>query len=98
MAPDAVSVDLDALPTNALEVVDVLRAEAAPLGAWLQIAIEYYKLGMHEQFLCLLEEGSTPEIDKHYQQCTVERIGILNALAIYYTRTISSRPIDILFR
>lgn len=36
---DGVRLPLDQLPDDVIAVVDVLRAEAAPLGLWLQLAV-----------------------------------------------------------
>ncbi|KAL2466314.1 RNA polymerase-associated protein CTR9 [Abeliophyllum distichum] len=38
-----------------------------------------------EQFLKILEEGSSPEIDEYYADVRYERIAILNALGAYYS-------------
>ncbi|CEO97513.1 hypothetical protein PBRA_000858 [Plasmodiophora brassicae] len=84
---DGVRLPLDQLPDDVIAVVDVLRAEAAPLGLWLQLAVEYYKRGMETQFVTLLEEGTRDEIEQHYKAFKSERIGILSALGVYHTRS-----------
>ncbi|KAL6519711.1 hypothetical protein OROMI_032605 [Orobanche minor] len=46
---------------------------------------EYFKQGKVEQFRQILEEGSSPEIDKYYSDGRYERITILTALGAYYS-------------
>lgn len=76
---------LDQLPRDASDILDILKAEQAPLDLWLIIAREYFKQGKVEQFRQILEEGSSPEIDEYYADVRYERIAILNALGVYYT-------------
>uniref|UniRef100_A0A5B7AH77 Uncharacterized protein n=1 Tax=Davidia involucrata TaxID=16924 RepID=A0A5B7AH77_DAVIN len=82
---EEVRVALDQLPRDASDVVDILKAEQAPLNLWLIIAREYFKQGKIEQFRQILEEGSSPEIDEYYADVKYERIAILNALGAYYS-------------
>ncbi|XP_031267897.1 protein CTR9 homolog isoform X2 [Pistacia vera] len=82
---EEVRVALDQLPRDASDILDILKAEQAPLDLWLIIAREYFKQGKVEQFRQILEEGSSPEIDEYYADVRYERIAILNALGAYYT-------------
>ncbi|PKU74041.1 protein CTR9 homolog [Dendrobium catenatum] len=82
---EEVRVVLDQLPRDASDIVDILKAEQAPLNIWLIIAREYFKQGKIEQFRQILEEGSSPEIDEYYADVRYERIAILNALGAYHT-------------
>ncbi|KAH7572071.1 hypothetical protein ACOSP7_015084 [Xanthoceras sorbifolium] len=82
---EEVRVALDQLPRDASDILDILKAEQAPLDLWLIIAREYFKQGKIEQFRQILEEGSSPEIDEYYADIRYERIAILNALGAYYT-------------
>ncbi|KAI9192882.1 hypothetical protein LWI28_028931 [Acer negundo] len=82
---EEVRVALDQLPRDASDILDILKAEQAPLDLWLIIAREYFKQGKIEQFRQILEEGSSPEIDEYYAEVRYERIAILNALGAYYT-------------
>ncbi|GAY68479.1 hypothetical protein CUMW_264470 [Citrus unshiu] len=82
---EEVRVALDQLPRDASDILDILKAEQAPLDLWLIIAREYFKQGKVEQFRQILEEGSSPEIDEYYADVRYERIAILNALGVYYT-------------
>ena len=55
--------DLPDDPTNeegGLSLIDVLRAEIAPLNIWLEFAIEYYRQGRVKQFKANLNEASFP--------------------------------------
>ncbi|PKA61607.1 putative UDP-N-acetylglucosamine--peptide N-acetylglucosaminyltransferase SPINDLY [Apostasia shenzhenica] len=82
---EEVRVALDQLPRDASDILDILKAEQAPLDLWLIIAREYFKQGKIEQFKQILEEGSSPEIDEYYSDVRYERIAILNALGAYHT-------------
>ncbi|MQM09698.1 hypothetical protein Taro_042575 [Colocasia esculenta] len=82
---EEVEVALDQLPRDASDILDILKAEQAPLDIWLIIAREYFKQGKIEQFRQILEEGSSPEIDEYYADVKYERIAILNALAAFHT-------------
>nr|XP_043614945.1 protein CTR9 homolog [Erigeron canadensis]XP_043614946.1 protein CTR9 homolog [Erigeron canadensis]XP_043614947.1 protein CTR9 homolog [Erigeron canadensis] len=82
---EEVRVALDQLPRDATDILDILKAEQAPLHLWLIIAREYFKQGKIQQFRQILEEGSSPEIDEYYADVRYERIAILNALGAYYS-------------
>lgn len=82
---EEVRVALDQLPRDASDILDILKAEQAPLDLWLIIAREYFKQGKVDQFRQILEEGSSPEIDEYYADVRYERIAILNALGAYYS-------------
>ncbi|KAL2945182.1 Protein CTR9-like protein [Bienertia sinuspersici] len=82
---EEVRVSLDQLPRDATDILDILKAEQAPLDLWLVIAREYFKQGKIEQFCQILEEGSSPEIEEYYADVRYERIAILNALGAYYS-------------
>ncbi|GJR67138.1 protein CTR9 [Tanacetum coccineum] len=82
---EEVRVALDQLPRDATDILDILKAEQAPLHLWLIIAREYFKQGKIEQFRQILEEGSSPEIDEYYADVRYDRIAILNALGAYYS-------------
>ncbi|XP_050216699.1 protein CTR9 homolog [Mercurialis annua] len=82
---EEVRVALDQLPRDANDILDILKAEQAPLDLWLIIAREYFKQGKVEQFRQILEEGSSNDIDEYYADVKYERIAILNALGAYYS-------------
>ncbi|RZB65084.1 protein CTR9 homolog [Glycine soja] len=82
---EEVRVALDQLPRDASDILDILKAEQAPLDLWLIIAREYFKQGKIDQYRQILEEGSSPEIDEYYADVRYERIAILNALGAYYS-------------
>ncbi|KAJ4840435.1 Protein CTR9 [Turnera subulata] len=82
---EEVRVVLDQLPRDASDILDILKAEQAPLDLWLIIAREYFKQGKLDQFRQILEEGSSHEIDEYYADVRYERIAILNALGAYYS-------------
>ncbi|KAB5552511.1 hypothetical protein DKX38_009822 [Salix brachista] len=82
---EEVRVALDQLPRDASDILDILKAEQAPLDLWLIISREYFKQGKLHQFRQILEEGSSHEIDEYYADVRYERIAILNALGAYYS-------------
>ncbi|BBN12945.1 RNA polymerase-associated protein CTR9 [Marchantia polymorpha subsp. ruderalis] len=82
---EEVRVALDQLPRDATDILDILKAEQAPLNLWLTFAREYFKQGKINEFLLILREGSSPEIDEYYSDVKYDRIAILNALGAYYT-------------
>lgn len=82
---EEVRVVLDQLPRDASDILDILKAEQAPLDLWLIIAREYFKQGKIDQFRQILEEGSSSDIDEYYADVKYERIAILNALGAYYS-------------
>lgn len=82
---EEVRVALEQLPKDATDILDILKAEQAPLNLWLTFAREYFKQSKFTEFLQILEEGSSPEIDEYYSDVKYDRIAILNALGAYYT-------------
>jgi RNA polymerase-associated protein CTR9 len=83
-----VQVFKDELPSVILDVVDVLKAEVAPLDIWLKFAVEYYRQGKKDQFREILREIVTalnPETERFYSDdpegFKIGRLRILNALA-----------------
>ena len=82
---EEVRVVLEQLPADATDILDILKAEQAPLNLWLTFAREYFKQGKVDEFLQILEEGSSPEIDEYYSDVKYDRIAVLNALGAYYT-------------
>eukprot|EP00959_Pyramimonas_sp_CCMP1952_P151087 3162117-Pyramimonas_sp.AAC.3 len=83
---EVVAVSLNALPEDPTDVLEILQAEQAPLGLWLEFAKGYMRQGKDEEFKIVLEDGSSPEIEKYYADSKYERIRILVALAEYYMR------------
>ena len=55
-----VAVSLEALPLDEADVLQVLQAENAPLGLWLDFARAYLQQGMEEQGRRVLEDGCSP--------------------------------------
>lgn len=82
---EEVRVNLDQLPEEAVDILDILKAEQAPLDLWLVIAREYFKQGKIKQFQQILAEGSSSDIDDYYADVKYERVAILNALGAYHS-------------
>ncbi|KAF4047289.1 Tetratricopeptide repeat [Phytophthora infestans] len=63
----AVEVFVDELPEDVNDIIDILRAEVAPLDVWLQFAVEYYNQGHVAQFQEILAVASEPGIEEIYK-------------------------------
>jgi len=81
----AIKVNTNPLP-NLDEILEILKAELAPLDIWLKLAIEYYKQDQIEDFKTLLSHVLDPQIESYYKDSKLDRIAMLNALASYYTQ------------
>ena len=57
---EVVAVSLSALPEDPTDVLEILQAEQAPLGLWLEFAKAYLRQGKEEEFKIVLEDGSSP--------------------------------------
>lgn len=57
---DAVAVPTLGLPSDPNDVLEILQAEQAPLGLWLEFAKAYLREGNQDSFLMMLEDGSSP--------------------------------------
>ncbi|KAJ0403615.1 hypothetical protein ATCC90586_008768 [Pythium insidiosum] len=79
----AVEVFSDELPDDVNDIIDILRAELAPLDVWLQFAVEYYNQGCISQFQEILGVASEPGIESIYSDNSSRlcRIKFFNALA-----------------
>ncbi len=86
---DYVEIFPDELPHDVNSLLDVLRAEYAPLKIWRIAAIEYYRQQQYEYFSEVLNEISSsmqPEIIEYYQERGEYKDGIVeiyDALAAY---------------
>eukprot|EP00899_Mesostigma_viride_P008770 jgi/Mesvir1/17895/Mv12965-RA.1 len=82
---EKVQIPVDKLPEDSNDVLDILKAEEAPLDLWLELARAYHQQGKYSQFVQILEEGSSEEIDEHFPDAIRERVAILIILASFYT-------------
>eukprot|EP00638_Chattonella_subsalsa_P008943 CAMPEP_0117751552 /NCGR_PEP_ID=MMETSP0947-20121206/11048_1 /TAXON_ID=44440 /ORGANISM="Chattonella subsalsa, Strain CCMP2191" /LENGTH=1322 /DNA_ID=CAMNT_0005569965 /DNA_START=191 /DNA_END=4159 /DNA_ORIENTATION=- len=96
---EKVEVFCDELPEDVADVIDILKAEIAPLDIWLQFAVEYYRQGREEHFRSILSEvvdALGPEAEQFYQDdleaYKVGRLRILNALAADAIKRASENP------
>eukprot|EP00884_Botryococcus_braunii_P015610 jgi/Botrbrau1/2732/Bobra.0164s0012.1 len=84
---EVVAVPIDELPEEAEDLLDILRAEEAPLALWLDFAKAYLAQGLTKQYLYILQEGTQPEVEHYFgKSAEFERIQIFCALASYHTR------------
>ncbi|CAM9129407.1 unnamed protein product, partial [Choristocarpus tenellus] len=96
-AEQRVEVYTDELPNDYNDVVDVLKAEIAPLDIWLRFAVEYHRQGLEGHFRAILNEiivALNPQTEQYYSDdmkaFEVGRIRILNALAADAVKRASS--------
>ncbi|CAI5473253.1 unnamed protein product [Closterium sp. Yama58-4] len=82
---EAVAVDVDRLPSDHGDLLDILKGEQAPLDCWLHLARAYFKQGNTAAFLDILSEGTSPDAERVYETSRHERIAMLNALGAHYT-------------
>ncbi|KAH9160624.1 hypothetical protein LEN26_001770 [Aphanomyces euteiches] len=76
----------DELPEDSNDIMDILRAEIAPLEVWLNVAIEYYLQGRVDQFEQIFEQATVSEADEIYSddQARRSRLKIFNAWVSHY--------------
>lgn len=55
--PTRAKVFVDELPDDAHDLLDLLRAEVAPLDVWHRFALEYYRQGRKDAFREILKEA-----------------------------------------
>ncbi|KAF1335705.1 Rna polymerase-associated protein ctr9, partial [Globisporangium splendens] len=92
----AVEVFADEIPDDVNDIIDILRAEVAPLDVWLQFAVEYYNQGQIGQFQEILAVASEPGIEEIYKDNASRmcRIKFFNALASHAVNAMWSEEDD----
>lgn len=63
---ECVRVHVDALPTDSDDIINVLRAEAAPLSVWLDVAKCYLAHGQEHVFFSIIQEAGSEEVLTHF--------------------------------
>ncbi|KAN0031578.1 hypothetical protein ACTFIV_005443 [Dictyostelium citrinum] len=81
----ALKIDISSLP-DSKELIEVLKAELAPLDLWLKLANEYYKQDRITDFIEVLKQVTDADLEQYYKDSKLDRIAMLNALASYYTQ------------
>lgn len=81
---EVVEIERDNLPEDVNEVLDVLKAEIAPLPVWLQLGLEYHAQKKYQQFEILMKEATQQDTLEKYSESIYETIQLLNAFAGYY--------------
>ncbi|ETV78135.1 hypothetical protein H257_08339 [Aphanomyces astaci] len=76
----------DEFPDDANDIMDILRAEIAPLEVWLSVAIEYYLQGRTDQFEVILDQATMPEAEEIYNDDAARksRLKMFNAWVSHY--------------
>eukprot|EP00005_Dracoamoeba_jomungandri_P008714 CAMPEP_0174270756 /NCGR_PEP_ID=MMETSP0439-20130205/45618_1 /TAXON_ID=0 /ORGANISM="Stereomyxa ramosa, Strain Chinc5" /LENGTH=1018 /DNA_ID=CAMNT_0015360281 /DNA_START=21 /DNA_END=3074 /DNA_ORIENTATION=+ len=86
-----VRVSVEELPDLDVQyIIDILKAELAPLDVWLKCAVKYYKTGSPSNFKTILELAAQEDLEnvEAYKNAKSkkERIAILNVLAAYFVK------------
>ncbi|MCJ1422133.1 hypothetical protein MMC29_000012 [Sticta canariensis] len=83
---EVVEIPFKELPAEAEDVIELLKAEEAPLSLWVESAKAYLQAGLVQQFLQIVTEGTGAEVEEHFgASSTHERIQLLCALGSYHT-------------
>ncbi|KDO20309.1 hypothetical protein SPRG_14444 [Saprolegnia parasitica CBS 223.65] len=79
----------DELPEDANDIMEILRAEIAPLEVWLNFAVEYYLQGKVAQFEQIFDQATMSDADEiyHDEAARMSRLKILNAWACHHINT-----------
>ena len=85
---EVVEIRKDALPSDAEEILDLLRAEAAPLSLWLEVANAYLASGSQAGYEKVLTAAVSDETQRGFQAEGIdireERVLCLCALGSFY--------------
>ncbi|GMH35626.1 hypothetical protein BSKO_03494 [Bryopsis sp. KO-2023] len=82
---EVVSIPLDQLPEDCEEVLEVLKAEVAPVNVWMDVALAYISNGRPDQYVRVLQEATSREADEFYgDRFRAERVEVLCSLAGYH--------------
>ncbi|OQS02508.1 RNA polymerase-associated protein CTR9 [Thraustotheca clavata] len=79
----------DELPEDPNDIMEILRAEIAPLEVWLNVAVEYYLQGKVSAFEQIFEQATMADADEIYNDDAARksRLKILNAWASHHINT-----------
>ena len=81
---EVLELDLNDLPAEAQDIINILREEEVPLELWLRFALEYFRRGRPDAFQDILNASLSNDLAYVYSRQRKERVAILNALAAYY--------------
>eukprot|EP01125_Pyxidicula_operculata_P017886 TRINITY_DN6313_c0_g1_i2.p1 TRINITY_DN6313_c0_g1~~TRINITY_DN6313_c0_g1_i2.p1 ORF type:complete len:849 (-),score=179.17 TRINITY_DN6313_c0_g1_i2:41-2587(-) len=83
-----VSIPVDDLTDDPSLIMDLLKAESAPLSVWLECAVQYYKKNYLDAFKKILStfEDTTQAVSMKNTSEISALISIYNALASYYIK------------
>lgn len=81
---EVIELDLANLPEGD-EVLGILSTERVPLNYWVDLAVEYYKIGNDEDFVRILEKSRT-EADSIYKDSEKDQMRALDTLAAFYVQ------------
>ncbi|GFY42850.1 RNA polymerase-associated protein CTR9 homolog [Trichonephila inaurata madagascariensis] len=84
---EVIDLKIDQLPDGD-EVLGILRQEQATLNIWVQIALEYYRQGKHEDFVKILDVSRT-EANIDYPNMERDQMAALDKLSAYYVQQAS---------
>lgn len=81
---EEVRVVLECLLVDVIDILDIFKVEQVFFNFWFIFVCEYFKQGKVVEFLQILEEGLSFEIDEYYSDVKYDCIVILNVLGVYY--------------
>ncbi|GBN80056.1 RNA polymerase-associated protein CTR9 [Araneus ventricosus] len=84
---EVIELKKDQLPDGD-EVLDLLQREQATLNIWIQIAVEYYRQGKHEDFVKILDASRT-DANINYPNAKHDQMASLDKLSAYYVQQAS---------
>ncbi|XP_055950450.1 RNA polymerase-associated protein CTR9 homolog isoform X1 [Argiope bruennichi] len=84
---EVIDLKIDQLPEGD-EVLGILRREQATLNIWVQIAVEYYRQGKHDDFVKILDASRT-DANIDYPNMEHDQMAALDKLSAYYVQQAS---------
>ena len=82
---EVVEIHFSDLPSHYEDIIELFKAELAPLPLWLDVAKAYLELGQVQQFLGVLRLGTSDEVKFHYGDAGKPgRVQFLCALGAYH--------------
>lgn len=82
---EVIEISFDDLPA-ADEVLQILKAEKAPLHIWVTLGVEYYRQERKDEFVKILEASRGPDASLDYARSEEDQMRQLDTLAAYYVQ------------
>ncbi|GFU22362.1 RNA polymerase-associated protein CTR9 homolog [Nephila pilipes] len=84
---EVIDLKLEQLPDGEI-LLDILRKEQVALNIWVQVALEYYRQGKHQDFVKILDVSRT-EANIDYSNMERDQMAALDKLSAYYVQQAS---------